>query len=49
VHGIKYSAPVLSMAMSPNNTHLVVGMANGTLSIRHKPAQAATAALVFQV
>eukprot|EP01134_Creolimax_fragrantissima_P004839 CFRG4839T1 len=40
VHSIKYSAPVMSLAMSPEDTHLAVGMADGTLSIRHKPNKA---------
>ncbi|KNC78347.1 hypothetical protein SARC_09220 [Sphaeroforma arctica JP610] len=42
VHSIKYSAPVMSLAMSPEDTHLVVGMADGTLSIRHKPNKSIT-------
>lgn len=34
VHGIKYPAPILSLAISPEEKHLVVGMVNGLLSIR---------------
>lgn len=37
LHGIKYTAPVMSMALSPTDSHLVVGMSDGTLSIKHKP------------
>ncbi|KAI9010407.1 WD40-repeat-containing domain protein [Phycomyces nitens] len=36
VHSVKYPAPVLSVALSPNDTHLVAGMANGLLSIRQR-------------
>ncbi|KAJ8662044.1 hypothetical protein O0I10_002376 [Lichtheimia ornata] len=36
VHSIKYSAPIMSVAMSPDDTHLVAGMANGYLSIRKR-------------
>ncbi|KAI5808055.1 WD40-repeat-containing domain protein [Peziza echinospora] len=34
VHGIKYPAPILSLGISPEEKHLVVGMHNGLLSIR---------------
>ena len=34
VHGIKYPAPILSLGISPEEKHLVVGMVNGLLSIR---------------
>eukprot|EP00052_Salpingoeca_macrocollata_P021387 m.183248 g.183248 ORF g.183248 m.183248 type:complete len:497 (+) comp21517_c1_seq2:131-1621(+) len=37
VHSMKYSSPVLSVAVSPSNSHLVVGMTNGLLSIRRRP------------
>eukprot|EP01098_Paradermamoeba_levis_P009859 TRINITY_DN4126_c0_g1_i1.p1 TRINITY_DN4126_c0_g1~~TRINITY_DN4126_c0_g1_i1.p1 ORF type:complete len:520 (+),score=119.22 TRINITY_DN4126_c0_g1_i1:109-1668(+) len=36
VHTIKYSSPILSLACSPDNTHLVVGMADGMLSIKQR-------------
>ncbi|KAJ3068827.1 snoRNA-binding rRNA-processing protein [Podochytrium sp. JEL0797] len=36
VHSFKYPAPILSMACSPDDTHLVVGMAGGLLSIRQR-------------
>lgn len=39
-HSVKYPAPVLSIGMSPNDTHLVVGMANGSLSIRERSLNA---------
>ncbi|EPY50525.1 U3 snoRNP protein Utp15 [Schizosaccharomyces cryophilus OY26] len=34
VHGIKYSAPILSLGLSPDDRNLVVGMTNGALSQR---------------
>ncbi|KJE94791.1 U3 small nucleolar RNA-associated protein 15 [Capsaspora owczarzaki ATCC 30864] len=40
-HSIKYTAPILSMSLSPDDTHLVVGMANGLLSIRHRAVKTA--------
>jgi len=36
VHSIKYNAPILATAISPDNTHLVTGMTDSVLSIRHK-------------
>ena len=40
VHSIKYSGPVLSVALSPQSTHLAVGMVTGVLAIRRKPTAA---------
>lgn len=40
VYNIKYTAPVMSVGLSPNNTHLVAGMANGLLAIRQRPLTA---------
>ncbi|ELR15292.1 U3 small nucleolar RNA-associated protein 15 family protein [Acanthamoeba castellanii str. Neff] len=37
VHTIKYNAPILCSALSPDNTHLVTGLSDGMLSIRHRP------------
>ncbi|KAI5857883.1 WD40-repeat-containing domain protein [Tricharina praecox] len=34
VHGVKYPAPILSLAVSPDEKHLAVGMVGGLLSIR---------------
>lgn len=34
-HATKYPAPVMSLALSPNCGTLAVGMADGTLSMRH--------------
>ena len=34
VHGIKYPAPILSLAISPEEKHLIVGMVSGLISIR---------------
>lgn len=36
MHTIKYTAPILSMAVAPDNSHLCVGMNDGTVSIRYK-------------
>ncbi|KAI8892322.1 WD40-repeat-containing domain protein, partial [Globomyces pollinis-pini] len=36
VHTIKHSAPILSLGISPTNSHIAVGMANGYLSIRKR-------------
>lgn len=37
-HSIKYNAPILSVAVSPNSTHLAVGTTDGMLNIRHRVA-----------
>ncbi|KAI8366834.1 WD40-repeat-containing domain protein [Radiomyces spectabilis] len=44
VHSVKYPAPVLSVALSPDDSHLVVGMANGLLSIRQRQIKSAEVA-----
>ncbi|KAJ5069979.1 u3 small nucleolar RNA-associated protein [Anaeramoeba ignava] len=36
LHTMKFVAPILSLGVSPNDSHLVVGMSNGLLSIRHR-------------
>jgi len=36
VHSVKYPAPLLCVGISPDDTHLVAGMANGLLSIRRR-------------
>ncbi|KAJ3196035.1 snoRNA-binding rRNA-processing protein [Irineochytrium annulatum] len=36
LHSMKYPASILSLAMSPDDTHLVVGMTSGLLSIRQR-------------
>ncbi|KAJ3416503.1 snoRNA-binding rRNA-processing protein [Chytridiales sp. JEL 0842] len=36
VHSIKYPAPILSMDISPDDTHLAVGMSTGLLAIRQR-------------
>ncbi|KAF9903291.1 snoRNA-binding rRNA-processing protein [Lobosporangium transversale] len=41
VHSVKYPAPVLSVALSPDDTHLVAGMAGGLLSIRQRVVKTA--------
>ena len=35
-HGLKYEKPILALGVSPNNGRLVVGMNDGTLSIRNR-------------
>jgi U3 small nucleolar RNA-associated protein 15 len=35
-HSIKYSAPILSVALSPDETHLVTGMSDGSLCIKQR-------------
>lgn len=42
VHSMRYPAPILCLGLSPDDTHLVAGMSDGTLSIRRrqpKPSQ----------
>lgn len=36
VGAIKYDAPLLCMALSPQSTHLVVGTSDGSLTVRHR-------------
>jgi len=35
-HSMKYSAPILSIGISPAETHLVAGMSDGMLLIKHR-------------
>ena len=42
VHTFKYPAPLLALALSPAKTHLVAGMADGMLSIRHRALHTAS-------
>jgi len=37
-HTMRYGGQILSMALSPNDSTLVVGSADGTLSVRSKPS-----------
>lgn len=39
VHSMDYPSPILSLAVSPGNTHVVTGMANGYLSIKYRIKQ----------
>ncbi|KAF9314073.1 snoRNA-binding rRNA-processing protein [Podila horticola] len=41
VHSVKYPAPIMSVAISPDDTHLVAGMAGGLLSIRQRQVKTA--------
>jgi len=36
IYSMKYSSPILSMGISPDNTHFVTGMHDGMLSIRYR-------------
>jgi U3 small nucleolar RNA-associated protein 15 len=45
VHTMRYPAPILCLATSPDETHIAAGMSDGTLSVRRrqiKPAEAAS-------
>lgn len=44
VHTMRYPSPILSLAVSPDDTHIATGMTDGTLSVRRrdpKPSEAA--------
>lgn len=41
IHTMKYPAPILCCGVSPNGSHLVVGMASSMLSIRQRSAKKA--------
>ncbi|KAG6917897.1 hypothetical protein DXG01_000506 [Tephrocybe rancida] len=43
VHTMRYPAPVLCLAISPDETHLVTGMSDGTLSVRRRQTKSAEA------
>jgi U3 small nucleolar RNA-associated protein 15 len=45
VHSVKYPAPILSVGLSPDDSHLVAGMANGLLSIRQRQIKSSEKAL----
>jgi len=40
VHTMRYPAPVLCLAVSPDDTHIAAGMADGTFSIRRRQPKA---------
>ncbi|EIN10362.1 Trp-Asp repeats-containing protein [Punctularia strigosozonata HHB-11173 SS5] len=40
VHTMRYPAPVLCLAISPDETHIAAGMSDGTLSIRRRRPKA---------
>lgn len=42
-YSMKFQAPILSMAVSPDDTHLVVGMSTGVLSIKQREQSAVEA------
>ncbi|CAE6492040.1 unnamed protein product [Rhizoctonia solani] len=43
VHTMRYPAPVLSVAVSPDDTHIAAGMVDGSLSIRRRQPKASEA------
>ncbi|KAG2185793.1 hypothetical protein INT43_002230 [Umbelopsis isabellina] len=45
VHSIKYPSPVMSVGISPTDSTLAVGMANGYLSIRQRQAKSSEVAM----
>ncbi|CAE7171725.1 unnamed protein product [Rhizoctonia solani] len=40
VHTMRYPAPVLSLAVSPDDTHIAAGMVDGSLSVRRRQPKA---------
>ncbi|OCF58551.1 U3 small nucleolar RNA-associated protein 15 [Kwoniella mangroviensis CBS 10435] len=40
VHTMRYPAPVLSLAVSPDDTHIAAGLTDGTLSVRRRDPKA---------
>ncbi|VDB85387.1 unnamed protein product [Peniophora sp. CBMAI 1063] len=40
VHTMRYPAPILSLALSPDGTHIAAGMSDGTLSVRRRSPKA---------
>lgn len=44
VHTMRYPAPVLALALSPDGTHIAAGMSDGTLSVRRRAPKAQEAA-----
>ncbi|KAI0938132.1 hypothetical protein AcV5_001173 [Taiwanofungus camphoratus] len=44
VHTMRYPAPILCLAISPDETHIAAGMSDGTLSVRHRQQKSSEAA-----
>ncbi|KAI9633584.1 57.7 kda trp-asp repeat-containing protein [Dioszegia hungarica] len=40
VHTMRYPAPILSLAVSPDDTHIAAGMTDGTLAVRRRDPKA---------
>ncbi|WWC72509.1 uncharacterized protein I206_106471 [Kwoniella pini CBS 10737] len=40
VHTMRYPAPILSLAVSPDDTHIAAGLTDGTLSVRRRDQKA---------
>ncbi|KAJ7179093.1 WD40 repeat-like protein [Mycena filopes] len=43
VHTMRYPAPILCLAISPDETHIAAGMSDGTLSVRRRQPKASEA------
>ncbi|KDQ64546.1 hypothetical protein JAAARDRAFT_117566 [Jaapia argillacea MUCL 33604] len=43
VHTMRYPAPILCLALSPDETHIAAGMSDGTLSVRRRQPKASEA------
>ncbi|KII95153.1 hypothetical protein PLICRDRAFT_96605 [Plicaturopsis crispa FD-325 SS-3] len=44
VHTMRYPAPILCLAVSPDETHIAAGMSDGTLSVRRRQPKASEGA-----
>ena len=44
VHTMRYPSPILSLAVSPDDTHIAAGMTDGTLSVRRRDPKASETA-----
>ncbi|KAJ7129618.1 Trp-Asp repeat-containing protein [Mycena epipterygia] len=44
VHTMRYPAPILCLAISPDETHIAAGMSDGTLSVRRRQPKASETA-----
>lgn len=48
VHTMRYSAPIICLALSPDETHIAVGMSDGTLSVRRRQPKASEGTTVHR-
>ncbi|KAG6837437.1 hypothetical protein H0H93_009531 [Arthromyces matolae] len=49
VHTMRYPAPILCLAISPDETHIAAGMSDGTLSVRRRHVKLAEATVADQL